>query len=76
MNYDKKDCDLIVCPVCKQPTSFSLFRMMQKKDEAQHLHVRCLYYCDTTFCVQQQFTIQRKEPPNDARANRAILEEF
>lgn len=58
INYDKKDCDLIVCPKCKS-SNFSLFLIMKKSDKTEHFHVRCIF-CDLTFCPELEFTISVK----------------
>lgn len=56
IDYDKKDCDLVVCPTCKQPTSFSIFTMTQKSTSEQHFHVRCIF-CDQTYCLESPETV-------------------
>jgi len=48
INYDKKDCDLIICPHCNS-SNFSIFTIIHKKDGKEHLHIRCIF-CDLTFC--------------------------
>lgn len=49
INYDKKDCQPVECPECKQ-SHFSLFKVVQKEaDHHSHLHMRCVF-CDLTWC--------------------------
>jgi DNA-directed RNA polymerase subunit M/transcription elongation factor TFIIS len=49
INYDKKDCNLVVCPQCSQ-SHFSVFEVVQKDaDHKWHVHFRCVF-CDLTWC--------------------------
>ncbi len=48
IDYDKKDCEPVTCPYC-QALHFAVFRIEQKKDGAEHLHMRC-QHCDLTWC--------------------------
>ena len=50
IDYDKKDCDLLICPQCKS-SNFSMFTITQKENEKQHIHIRCIY-CDLTYCPE------------------------
>ena len=50
IDYDKKDCDLVVCPQC-QSSNFSVVSIRSKKTGAEHFHLRCVL-CDLTWCAE------------------------
>lgn len=53
IDYDKKDCQPVECPECKQ-SHFSVFEVVQKAAEHRsHLHIRCVF-CDLTWCPSGQ----------------------
>ncbi len=48
ISYDKKDCQLQVCPNCKS-SNFSVFTIVHRESQQEHLHIRCIP-CDLTYC--------------------------
>ena len=50
INYDKKDCDLLICPHCNS-SNFSIFKITSKINEEEHIHIRCIF-CDLTYCPE------------------------
>jgi hypothetical protein len=65
IDYDKKDCELVVCPECQQ-SHFSVFAVVQKAAHHQsHLHIRCVF-CDLTWCTET--TVER---PDSSGSNAA-----
>lgn len=63
IDYDKKDSHLITCPHCNT-SSFSIFTIIHKIDEQEHIHIRCIF-CDLTYCPEipnkEQVHIQVRE---------------